>query len=318
MKKFVCALLTVFLLGACALAESGDFRAGTEAAYLNGNLFFVVNEGAARALVRVDPSGKPMIASRADGLGPVVTQSGALYYLRKSDGAWAILKRGDVTQESVAYLFEPGVDVRALSAYGADLFLLVDGQLHIFYPEQSLCLKLADAKMGEYAIADDYAYFVSLTDIVTYELPTPSGASATGESGCLYKLNLSTGNTSLVMKAGAEDLKYFGGKLYFHNLADGYLSAAGDKTWVEGRLYSFDLSTETPARVLSDYDWDYCPTEQGLIVFQSGAVAITGADGASRTICAPGPRAEVFFADGYVLVYDPDAQTFAAYAIAAQ
>ena len=306
MRKFICALLAFSCLVANALAEEVEFRAGTRAAKLGDSLFFVVDEGETDALVRYAAE-KPMLAERAEGIEALLTHDGNLYYLEKADGAWALMRRGEAGMPEVVYAFDAEADVRALSECGEELFVLVSGQLHVVYPDQNLCLRLAGAKMREYAVDGEYAYFISATDIVSYAL----GAGA-ADAGCLYKLNLSTGNTSLVMKAGVEDLNFHAGKLYFHNLSDAYLQ--GDRT-VAGKLYSFDLATESLTRELNDYDWAYFPVDAGLLVYRAGAVVLIGADGSEAALCAAGTRAEVFFANGAALVYDPDTSSFAAYSI---
>jgi predicted NUDIX family NTP pyrophosphohydrolase len=313
MRKFLCALFALACLAAGALAEEGAFRAGTGAAKLGDSLFFSVGEGETVALVRV-AAGKPMLAARAEDLGPVLTHGGSLYYLEKKDGAWTLVRRGEATMPETVYAFAAGAEVGRLCECGEDLFVLVDGQLHVVYPSQKLCLRLASAKMREYAVDGEYAYFISDADVVSYELPTGSGIAA-ADAGCLYRLNLSTGNTSLIMKAGVEDLSYRAGKLYFHNLSDAYLSGEGA---VAGKLYSFDLSTETLAQAQSDYDWAYFVTDAGLIVYRADGVLLTGADGQETSVCAPGPRAEVWYSDGTILVYDPDAASFAAYPVPAE
>ncbi len=312
MRKFVCALLALACLISGALAEEGECRAGTGAAKLGDSLFFAVHEGGTDALVRC-AAGKPMLAARAEAICSLLTHGGDLYYLEKTDGAWTLMRRGEMSAPGAVYAFDTGADVRVLSACGEELFALVDGQLHVLYPEKKLCLRLASTEMREYAVDGEYAYFVSAADIVRYELPSPTG-TVSAEAGCLYRLNLSTGNTSLVMKAGVEDLRFRDGKLYFHSLSDAYLQG---ENAVAGKLYSFDLATETLARWLSDYDWDYFPTAAGLLVYRADGVTLVTPGGTETTVRETGPRAEVYFADGEILVYDPDALSFAAYSIPA-
>ncbi len=304
MRKFLCALLALLCLITGATAEGGTFRAGTGAARLGDSLFFAIDEGQTDALVRV-AADKPMLATRAEGLDSLLTRGNQLYYLEKTDAAWALMRRGETTVPEVVYAFDAGVEVRALSEYGSDLFLLVDDQLHILYPDQKLCLRLASAKMKAYVVVGEYAYFISATDIVRYEVN-----SAAIDAGCLYRLNLSTGNTSLLIKAGVSDLQCHADTLYFHNLSDAYIRADGG---LSGYLYAFDCATETLKRALSDYDWSYCPIDEGLLAYREGAVVLVGADGTEIDVCETGAQAEVFFADGEIFVYDPDAASFAAY-----
>ncbi|MGI6239466.1 MAG: hypothetical protein ACOYI5_07550 [Christensenellales bacterium] len=300
--------LAIFML-AClpARAQTGGFAAGANAAQLGERLFFIVDEGAQRALVKVDPAGKAVLAARADDMESLLHHEGFLYYLKQSGGAWSLMRRGEAPGETERHAFSEGARARALATDGENLFALVDDQLHILYPDQALCLKLAGARMREYVIADDYAYFISATDIISYELPAPEGEPARGEAGCLYRLNLSTGNTSLVLKAGVQDLKLYEGRLYFHNLADGY--RAGE-TRVAGKLYAFDLATETLARELDDYDWDYFPAPGGLIVRRAGEIVLLTPAGEARALAQVDARAEVAYVEGVLLIYDPDGLSF--------
>jgi hypothetical protein len=311
MRKVLCAVIAAALFYAGALAESGDFRAGADAAKLGGSLFFAVDEGATGALVRVGET--PMLAARAEKIASLLAFDGDLYYLAESGGAWALMRREETTAPETVYAFDAGTDVRALSAYGSELFLLVDGRLHIVYPEQALCLRLAGAQMREYTVDGEYAYFVSAADLVDYELPSGAG-TASAEAGCLYKLNLSTSNTSLVMKAGAENLTMRGGKLYFHNLADAYLQGTEK---VAGRLYSLDITEETLTRELDCYDWAYCAVRDGILVYRQGGVNLVSSGGSETNVCVTGTRALVSFADGFVFVYDPDDTTFTCFSVPA-
>lgn len=311
MQKLLAGLLACALLFGSACAEAGDFRAGTNVARLGGSVFFTIDEGETDALVRVDSV--PMLAVRAEELGPVLTHDGALYYLEKREGTWSLMRRGETTMPETIYTFGAGKDVSALGEYGEELFVLVDGQLHVIYLKRRICIMLADARMSEYAMDGAYAYFISASDIVSYEVPAAVGV-VSANAGCLYRLNLSTGNTSLVIKAGAEDLKYRAGKLYFHNLSDAYL--LGEHT-VAGKLWAFDLTTETLARVLDDYDWAYYVSAAGLLVHREGEVFLMGADATISTVCETGPRMEVFFSDDAAYIYDPDEMTFTAYPISA-
>lgn len=309
MRKFLCAVIAAALLCVGALAEAGEFRAGTDAAKLGESLFFAVDEGATGALVRVEEN--PMLAARAEGIASLLVFGGDLYYLAETDGAWALMRRGETTAPETVYTFDAGADVRALSAFGSELFLLVDDKLHIVYPQQALCLRLAGTRMREYTVDGEYAYFVSAADVVDYALPTETG-TASAEAGCLYKLNLSTGNTSLVMKAGVEDLTMRDGKLYFHNLADAYLQ--GNEK-VAGKLYSLDIATQTLTRELDDYDWAYCVAQDGILVYRQGGVRLIASDGSEQTVCETGTHAAVSFADGLVFVYDPDRTAFSVYSV---
>lgn len=302
MRKFLCALFAAALLLGSARSE-GAFVPGAGAASLGESLFFAVPEGETQALVRVFKE-KPMLALRADGLDSLLVFDGALYYLQKEKDAWALMARGESAPAARVHQFPDGADVRGLSAWGGEMFVLVDDRLNVLYPQRGLCLRLAEVRMRSYVIYEDYAYFVSATDIVRYDL----SASVYAEGGCLYRLNISTGNTSLVIKAGAEDIALSGSRLYFHNLSEAYLQGAERAA---GKLYAFDLNTEQLFPALDDYDWGYFPAGDDLLVRRAEGVWRVGADGETLA-WELSPRALVFFQGGAVFAYDPDAGTFAA------
>jgi len=143
--------------------------------------------------------------------------------------------------------------------------------MHIVYVGNGLCLKLVGAKMSEYVVVGDYAYYAALGDTIGYETASlkKEGTQLSRTAGCLYRLNLTTGNPSLLLKVGISDLKYQGGKLYFHNISDNYVMASGDVEWMEGRLYSYDISTGTLTRAKDSYDWGFYPMSKGVMVYSS-------------------------------------------------
>ena len=265
MKKFLCFLAALMLLSMSALAQENAFVSGSQSAALGGDMFFVVREAEGDALVRFAGGQTAFLSERAEAVTSLVEFENALYYLRRLGSGWELVSRDAALNVRTAYAFEAGSDVRRLSVYGENLMVLIDGNLHMVYPGKGLCIKLAGAAMSEYVIADDYAYFVSQTDVIDYRLYHPDG-SATKSAGCLYRLNLSTGNTSLVLKSGVEDLSISGSKLYFHNLADGYVSLAGDSAEVRGKLYSFDIASDVLTREWDGYDWGYVAADGGPVL----------------------------------------------------
>jgi hypothetical protein len=100
--------------------EEGEFRAGTGAAEL-GIAFLRVDEGATWALVRV-ADGKTMLAARAEGIGPVLTQNGIFIISKKRTALVTHApRRGFRSRDGIR--LRRRTEVSALSAVGGDLFV---------------------------------------------------------------------------------------------------------------------------------------------------------------------------------------------------
>lgn len=303
---FVLAVLTFFCVS--ALAEGGEFAKGGRAGYLNGEYFMSVDEGETHALVRIE-GGKAYIAQRADELGDMVSMGGALYMLRRTGDTWEIVGLNGGGEWQV-YAFEAGRQVSGLGARDGSLFVLVDGVLHIVYPEQKLCLQLAGAQMREYVLSGDVAYYVSADLLSEHKLASGEGDVAETQAGSLCAVELSTGQKTVLLAEGASELKYYGGMLYFHSYADGYLMLSGDGMTIEGRLYGYNIATGEFTKLTNAYDWDYAAGPGGVMVYREGALILLGATGEESEVCRLPLRAELARAENALVWYDPDAQTF--------
>ncbi|NLF28666.1 MAG: hypothetical protein GX592_12275, partial [Clostridiales bacterium] len=318
-KWFVLALLTVLVLSCAARAESvtdalgitgeggvsakGDFSARTEA-----DLFVVMNDGEKKSLVRVPRSGgEPALVESADAISDLVAIGNDLYYLRTGGGVTAIVRRHADSSRSEVCAFKEGQVAHALSAFAENLYVIVDDEVHVVYPANGLTLKLVAVKMGDYAIAGDYLYYISLTDALTYESPSLLGADTISRSaGCLYRVNLKTGNSSLLIKTGVEGLECLDGALFFHNLSDHYVMGGDGKEWLEGRLYRFDLRTERLAKIVEGYDWGYYPMADGVAVYTSENLSLYSDEGALiRSLYAPEAYAVISGDAEVLVVYEP-------------
>ena len=308
MRKLLCALAVLTLLCAAALAEGGEFAGGGRAAYLDGEYFMSVDEGETHALVRIAGE-KAYIAQRADELGGMVSMGGALYMLRRTGDTWEIVGMNGGGEWQV-YGFEAGRQVSGLGARDGSLFVLVDGVLHIVYPDQKLCLQLVGAQMREYVLVGDVAYSVSADLLSEHKLASGDGGVAETQVGSLCALELSTGQKTVLLAEGASELKYYGGMLYFHSYADGYLMLSGDGMTIEGRLYGYNVATGEFTKLTDAYDWDYAAGPGGVLVFRDGALILLGADGTESVACQLPSCAELARAENALVWYDPGAQTF--------
>lgn len=268
MRKFVCIALILMILSPVCLAEGG--------AKLGEDVYLAVGEGAGAALIYIrggEGGARATIADRAEAIETPVTRGDMMYYLRKSEGEWYLASRDAGGYSSIEYKFPEGATPSALSEADGYLYLLLDGKLHVMYPETNNCFKLAGVSMESYAVAGDFTYFSSMSDKIGYT----SKEGAAREAGCLYRLNNNTGVRTLLIKNGVSDIKLRGGTLYFHNYADNYSAYGENGAVLGGRLYSYDIESGETAALGGDYDWDFFPTDAGVMLRREGGLYANGA-----------------------------------------
>lgn len=307
-RRLVCALGVFALFCVSALAEGGEFAKGGRAGCLNGEYYMTVDEGETDALVRISGD-EAHIAQRADELGDMVSMGDALYMLRRTGDIWEIVGLNGGGEWQV-YEFEAGYQASCLGARDGSLFVLVDGALHIVYPEQSFCLQLAGVKMREYVLLGDTAYYVSADMLSEHKLSSEDGGVASIQAGSLCAVELSTGEKTVLLSEGASELQYYDGTLYFHSYADGYLMFSGDGITIAGRLCGYNITTGEFTKLTDAYDWDYAAGAYGVLVYRDGAVMRLEADGAESEVCRVPEFAELMRTENALLWYDPGTQSF--------
>ena len=218
MKK-LCCLLLMLLMCACAFAEESEFVQGGNGANVAGEYYIDICEGRTDALVRILASGAVDVPLRADELGDMVTVGNSLYFLMKNGDTWSLMCNAGTGEQEIC-AFDEGKRVSGLGVRDGLLFVLIDGKLHIIYPEHSMYIQLAGVMMDEYIIHDDYAYYISGEDKLYYCLATPGGDMASTEAGRLCRVNLTTGENEVILNEGVYDLGYGEGKLYYHSCED--------------------------------------------------------------------------------------------------
>ena len=282
------------ITAATKTSVAGGFAARTER-----DIFAALPNGGKTALARVSrEGGDPALVDEAEKISELVPIGGTLYYLREENGQATVNARAADGGVSTVYTFAEDTNPHNLCAFGSDLYVLIGDQMHVLYPGNGLCLKLVGEPMSEFVIVGDYAYFVSLNDQMTYETDSLlGGAPLTVTGGCLYRLNMNTGGTALLIKAGVQDLKYAGGKLYFHNLWDNYVMGSTEVEWMEGHLYSLDLTRQTMTRLLTDYDWGFYPATAGVSAYTADAITLYPDNGSKRVLYSP---------EGYMLLSGDD------------
>lgn len=290
MKKFIIICMALAMFCACALSESAmEFR---------GDIYCIVPEEKGDALVRFEEGTKPLLSERAEEISSLTMFAGDMYYLRNNGRFFELICRDKSGSVRIAHAFEPGQQAAALSAYGENMFLLLNGNLHMIYPEQGLCLKLAGAKMTEYVISGDFAYYIS-GETQEYSLDY-AGGTVIRSAGNIYRVNLSTGDTAQVVKSGAYGLGLYEGKLYFHSLERPYAAASGERAILCGKITAYDIATGDIAHFWNDYDWGYVITSEGVAVRNALGLNLNG-----EIIPVADELSEIVVINGRIAAYDP-------------
>ena len=324
MRKWL-ALLLVFALCACAPAWAEGVTSalgitgggessvrGDLSARTNTDLFVVTNEGSDKAITRISRGGGASVRVESAGsISDLVAAGDLLYFLRVNNGTATLVRRNTDSTRTDVYTFPLGSAVSALSYYGGNLYALIDNQLHVIYPASGQCVMLSGTTMLDYAIVGDTVYYISESDMVPYQTASLLGnGSLTTEAGCLYRMSLNSGETSLVIKTGIEDLRYCDGSLYFHNLSDNYVMGDETREWMEGKLYRYDLEHEQLTRMVDGYDWGFYPMEGGVAIYTSGDLSFyNDLGGLERSMYAPEAYAVLSGGGDAVIVYEPTTQS---------
>lgn len=308
MKKLCCMLLALLLCG-CAFAEEAAFVQGGNGAKVGSEYYIDICEGRNDALVRIMASGAVDVPLRADELSDMIAVDNSLYFLMKKGDTWSLMcNSGEGAQEVCA--FDEGKHVSSLGARDGLLFVLIDGRLHIIYPKNSMYIQLAGVNMEEYVVHDDYAYFVSGDDKVTYMLATKSGDIASAETGRLCRVNLTTGKHEVILDEGVSDLGYADGRIYYHCYEDGYLMGTGEEMTVEGRLYCMDIASGKTEKLTDYYDWDYYVADDSVCVLRREVIVALGSDGMETIVCVVPRVVEIACTGEEYVVFDANSMGF--------
>ncbi len=85
------------------------------------------------------------------------------------------MRRNTDSTRTDVYTFPLGSAVSALSAYGGNLYALIDNQLNVIYPATGQCTLLSGTAMLDYAIVGDTVYYTSGSDLMPYRDRLPAG-----------------------------------------------------------------------------------------------------------------------------------------------
>ena len=231
-KAILWVLIALMALQGLALAEpAADAAAptaanvaveavnGLDAARTASEIYLILPSGEGDMLVRLPLDGtQPVCMDRADSIESLMNYGAGVAYLKTTDGSSAIINCVG-TQQSTLYSFGMST-AENMTMFGDKLLVLMNGLLHSIEPATGVCLKLSGAQMLDYVVGDGYAYYLAGSDKMEYTAQLSDDETATAQAGCIYRLNLSNGETDLLLKSGGEDLKILDNLVYFHNLAD--------------------------------------------------------------------------------------------------
>lgn len=308
-KALIWVMIALMALQCFAFAESivpataaSTAINSADAVRTAADVYLAVPAGDGQMLVRVPLGGGDAVCvDRADSFDGMMPYAGGLAYLKTTDGSSAIMQcvGNDV---STVYPFAGSV-ASNLASYGGKLLVLVDGLLHSIEPATQLCLKLSGAQMLDYVLGDGCAYYLSGGDLMEYTAQLEQG-STTKQAGCVYRLDLNSGETTLLLKSGGEDIKILGHNLYFHNLADAYAVRSESDITLMGRVYSLDAQLKTLQQECTEPDSGFWPLEKGLVTWYGGALNLDSEAGV-LALYTPEVGATVASDGTYIYVWEP-------------
>ena len=315
MRRFLIWLLIALMALQCAaFAETSESNVistavnGADAVRTTTDLYFAIPSGEGQMLVRLPltAGGTPICVDRADDFENLLPYGGGVAYLKTTDGSSAIAScnGNEVTQ---IYAFGTST-VSDLSYYGGRMLVLMDGMLHSIEPATQLCLRLSSVEMLDYVLGNGYAYFISAGDRMEYTAQLEAGSTTSKQAGCIYRLDLNSGESTLMLKSGGEDLKISDQNLYFHNLADAYAVRTADNTELLGRVYALDVQQMTLEAACTEPDNGFWVLGDQLAIWYNGALNMDTAAGV-LALYSPENGSTVVSDGTDLYVWEPGKQT---------
>ena len=295
-KILVLALSLVLAMTAFTAAWAEEESAmGQPIASTSGHVYMLLTGGAGRVLysLPVDGAALSQVDSAAQ-IDDAIAVGDTLYYIRQNGSRFEAVSLNDGGESKTLAVFADNAIAYKLSYYGGDLYCLVDGRLNKIdlVGGTGAVTQISERQMDEYAISDGVVYYVSTDDTKQYThdslLNTSGDKKIEQDAGMLYAMMTDGSNDTLILAQGVDSLQVHDGYLYFHNLNDNYVMANSEEEWLEGLLYRLNLSSNDLTPVLSSYDWNYAPTDAGLMVYKSTGIEVgtlTGED--FKTVYTP-------------------------------
>ena len=273
-KLMIWVLIALMALSGFAFAESTAATVsvnGGDAVRTVSDIYLAIPDGARQMLVRVPvDGGDPICVDRGDRFEDLMPYGSGVAYLKSENNSSAIMAC-DSTGVSTVYAFGTS-SASSLSYYSGRMLVLIDGLLHSIEPSTQLCLRLSGTAMLDYELGGSSAYFLSAGDRMEYTATLEGGETTSTQAGCVYSLDLNSGETTLLLKSGGRDLKISNYNLYFHNLADAYAVRTAESAELLGRVYSLDVQMRTLDGQCTEPDNGFWPLDRGLVVWYNGAL----------------------------------------------
>ena len=317
MRKWIAWLLLLISMLQCfAFAETDTLQINAPqiasansrtAVRTSAEVYFVLPADGGEILVRMPLDGSaPALIDSADDFEDLVAFNNGVAYIKTANGMTTI-ENCLGSSISTVYSFGAGT-AEYLSVYGNKLLVLMGGLLHSIEPDTSLCLKLSGATMLDYVIGNGYAYFVAGGDQIEYSAQLDAENTVSTQAGCLYRLDLNSGETELMLKSGVVDLDIQNQALYFHNLADAYAVRTADETTLCGRVYSLDAQMMTLENECKEPDSGFWPLSAGLVAWYDGALNMDTEAGV-LALYTPEAGAQIFSDGDNLYIWEPVKQT---------
>ena len=289
------------------LSAAVDTFNGGDAVRTLTDLYLPIPDGERQMLVRVPVGGgDPVCVDRADRFEDLIPYGSGLVYLKRENGSSAIVTFNGAEVYPV-YGFGSSA-ASSLSYYGGKLLVLIDGQLHSIDPATQLCLRLSSTAMLDYVLGGGNAYFLSAGDRMEYTATLQGGETASTQAGCVYSLDLSSGETTLLLKSGGTDLKIYNYNLYFRNLADAYAMRTGDTATLMGRVYGLDVQLHVLNAQCTEPDNGFWPLDRGVVVWYNGSLNMDTEAG-TLSLYNPENGATVVSDGENLYIWEPGKQT---------
>jgi hypothetical protein len=286
-------ILTLALLATlplAVLAATGVSDQGGSVGQTADALYSLLQDGDNYSLYSLPAAGGSMTKlDTAQTLSDLIIGSdGAAYFLSGDGTSFALKRIGDGGQTAVLAQFESGVTVKHVAWYDGMLYCLVDNKLNVVDPTTGEMDEVCPLSLTEFVIIDDVIFYVSGDDVTSYTHEMTDGNNLVISGGKLYSMTSTGSNSEMILDKGIVDLRASGDYLYFHNLEDNYAMGSSDDMWLEGKLYRYNIQTGQLTSMNLDYDWDFFPTNRGVVVYTSQDVSLyplTGGDG--KVLMAP-------------------------------
>ena len=314
-KKLLALVLALALcLGAFVLptaqAESGvKAKFGAFAAKTSDKLFMALPVNSAWSLYSMPIAGGMLtLIDTASHIDDVIADAnGNIYYLRNNGSVYQAMMRTTDGNRVVAAQFAEGEIAHTLSLYAGKLYCLVNGRLNAIDLTANTVAPVSDIEMTSYVIADGIVYYESATDQAEYQVDSrlQEGSKVQGSSGRLYSMMLDGSSNMMLFDQGASVLAAYNEYVYFHNLNDSYIVSSDTQEWLDGCLYRVNVQTNQYIKVLSQYDWNYRPTDYGLVVYREKSLVLSDLSGENPlVIYEPDLYNYMAILDDCVIIYE--------------